>query len=388
MTTSRQSLTASSFLLSPERKAELEKKIEQQEVKPIEDEIVLSNDTKQVLDIVKNAEQQSSLTENENEEEEGKDEFHLEVDTPLTGKKTFGKKAKEEPNVELSENDSYYKYLLMDLGEKDKDPKTLAKDIKQSIEKASKYDEVEKKATTYEEFFLSMPEDLKAINTAYMSNKDYKSLFKEFSESKLDYNKDVSFYRDIELVEAYKSKMPKSVQNNDFDDLDEAVQESAIILAKEYFNREKNEVVNKADEIRRKNELFLEKYNLSIDASLNSYQQVANLDSNKKSKLKKLMQEDLLSAFYNKDGTYREDAAERLAFALYGKETVDTYEAKLNEAIERVKNRSMSAAREEVIKTSDSTVKQNSGMNDVQQVDAEKRKQLTSFIKKTSSRTF
>jgi hypothetical protein len=378
MTTTRESFKAADFLLTNEEKAELQKKVNISQ--PDNGELIIPKETKDVLDIVKTPIQEEKKAEPKTDEV-----FELNFETPLTGKKSFGAKKEEVSDINISADDSYYKFLLMDLGETDKDPKGLAKSIKEAKEKASKYDEVEKKATTYEEFFTTMPDDLKAINTAYISNQDYKPLFREFSESKLDYNKDVSFYKEEELVKAYMDKMPKSVKTNEWEDLNEDIQESAIILAKEYFNKEKTNISLRSEKIKNENDLFLQKYNQSIDASLTGLNQ---LDSNKKSKLKKLMQEDLLSAFYNKDGTYREDAAERLAFALYGKETLATYEEKINEAIERSKNTSMSKAREEVIQTSSDTVRKGSGTSETNQIEAEKRNALTSFIDKTSKRTF
>lgn len=385
MTTTRESLNAASFLLTPEKRAELEKKINDA------DEIILTEDQKKSVDIIKKSEQSSLNTENESKEEISEEDSFFEIETPLKGKKVYGKKNEKNPddNLEISEEDSFYKYLMFDLGEKDKDPKILAKEIKEAKEKASKYDEVETKANTYEEFFLNMPDDLKAINTAYISNQDYRSLINELSIKDIDYTKDVSMYTEEQLVNMYKSKMPSKIKQHEWDELDELVQESAIYLAKEYYLKEKQDYERKAEKIKNDNDLYLQRHNQSIEASLLEYQKENELDANKKAKLKKILQEDLISVFYNKDGTYKSDAVEKLAYALYGKETISLYEEKLQEAIERQKRKSISQAREEVIKTSADTTKgNNQQLTAEQKVAAEKHSEMTRFIRTANNRTF
>jgi hypothetical protein len=234
-----------------------------------------------------------------------------------------------------------------------------------------------------------MPDDLKAINTAYISNQDYRNLISELSIKDIDYTKDVSMYTDEQLVGLYKSKMPSKVKQYEWDELDETLQESAVILAKEFYNKDKNEYERKAEKIRNDNDLYLQRHNQSIDASLLEYQKDNELDANKKAKLKKILQEDLISVFYNKDGTYKIDAVEKLAYALYGKETISTYDKKLQEAIERQSRKSISQAREEVIKTSSDTTKNNNQqLTPEQRVAAEKVNEMTRFIRSANQRTF
>jgi len=365
---------ASSFLFSDKEKSEIKEKLskipgapvaEKNEEQPPAPEVIDSEAEKLKAAAAVSTKEAKTEADKPKEEKPEKEDGEKDLITVGTkfGNKTYGEEKKEK--VEYDENEKFYATLIKESGLKGT-PEEVIGVIKKNIDLASKFDEYEKENNEYKVFFEGMPDDIRAINTAYASNDNYRELLKKYSATTLDYNKDLASYSDKQIVEAYNDKLPIKIDLDEWDDLEESTKLNASALAKEYFKAEKLEIKNYTKEQEKKNDNYLQKRNNSIEKAINAYaKEDDSFSTDQQKEIKGIMAKDLTGLFFNDDGTFKEDAAKRLKYALYGEEALKEYDTKLSLAVKKATKKANSTAREEIITSTDDKIEALSGNNQV-----------------------
>jgi hypothetical protein len=180
----------------------------------------------------------------------------------------------------------------------------------------------------------SLPQPIKDAIDAFAKAKDYKEAFHN-ATPKLDFNKDADDFETKVLVGHYfKSKIEKQqkklddgdIYQDDFDEYVEDLKDSAERL----FRADKKDWdAQRADIVRREEErttLLKDSAASSVDSLKEKY---PNFSNNELKKIRtRLVQQDINNLFYDRNGKFRQDAAERIALALYGDKLISTLRKK------------------------------------------------------------
>lgn len=194
----------------------------------------------------------------------------------------------------------------------------------------------------------NLPTDIKSAIQAFANAEDYKAAFNS-SSSNVDYSKDFKDQDKEDVVKAYFSEELEEIKESfddgemDDDDYDGKV-ELLYKSARKLFEADKKMVVNRRAEIVEKEEAREKNFKGSVVSSVEKLkQQFPNFSKKDLQKVRqRLVDEDIESLFYNKDGTYKEEAAEMMAFSMFGKQVMESL-------LSKAKKEGMSKANETIV---------------------------------------
>lgn len=259
--------------------------------------------------------------ENNNQQASENDVIEHEEYDPILGKvKTTFKKGEFASDIKgLGE------FVKKEYGQEISDFPQLQKFLKGSVAEwraqAQKARELSEQVQKYEGIFDSMPEDLlNGVKSFFEGDSDWKS--KVVNASKIDFSKPLSEISSRELIEYY---FP-----GEFDDEDFKAEEKpkAILLAekaaKDKFNIDKKSREEMSAKQIRDAEARQTARKTSVASSLTSLKEsFPSLDASVEKQVKSVLESgDISSLFFNKDGSVKPDAAEKLMMAMHGKKTV------------------------------------------------------------------
>ncbi len=225
-----------------------------------------------------------------------------------------------------------------------KEPKDLPKFIELTQEwrsKAQKADEFEAKNTEIVSFLQGIPEDLFEALKMVENGEDYRQAFD--NKPKFDYNVPVEKQDIKTLVNTF---FPGKFTDEDFtDEQPSEILQMAMDSSKDKFNAGKQVHDTKRVQITQKAEQALKAQNAAVQNSVSRLtQDFPDMEKENFTKVKSTIEggpNEVLSLFYNKDGTAKPEAARLLTMAMYGEEEINrimgiashTAETKINEDI-------------------------------------------------------
>lgn len=189
--------------------------------------------------------------------------------------------------------------------------------------------EVEKNYNAILEDLGSMPKEIKDVVSAWAENEDWKEFFQE--SKRLNYDDSFEKQDSNRLVQHYLKDEFEELQ----DDLDSGEITSAEydrqlrMLAKttkRFFNEEKVAIEKERERIETKEKGRFQAVKQSATLSVESLtKKYPNFSKGELGKIRSVLVEGRIdNLFMNEDGTYNEDAAEKLAYALYGNKIVES----------------------------------------------------------------
>ena len=222
---------------------------------------------------------------------------------------------------------------------------------KQAQEKA----EVEKNYTAILEDLQTMPVEIKNVVQAWAEGKDFTSFFQ--ADKRLNYDDAFEKQDSNRLVQHYLKEEYEELQ----DDLDsgsvtqEEYDKQLRLLArttKRLFNEEKAAIEKERERIETKEKGRFQALKQSAALSVESLtKKYPNFSKNELGKIRSTLVEGKIdSLFLNDDGTYNEEAAEKLAYALYGNKIVES-------ATSRAKRQGETEANLKVVDSSAKTIR-------------------------------
>lgn len=222
---------------------------------------------------------------------------------------------------------------------------------KQAQEKA----EVEKNYTAILEDLQTMPVEIKNVVQAWAEGKDFTAFFQ--ADKRLNYDDSFEKQDSNRLVQHYLKEEYEELQ----DDLDsgsvtqEEYEKQLRLLArttKRFFNEEKAAIEKERERIETKEKGRFQALKQSAALSVESLtKKYPNFSKNELGKIRSTLVEGKIdSLFLNDDGTYNEEAAEKLAYALYGNKIVES-------ATSRAKRQGETEANLKVVDSSAKTIR-------------------------------
>ncbi len=307
-----------------------------------EEEEPVKKSSKKIID------EDEEQEEEDDEEEEGDDEDEDEEEEEDV-EDTFGisrKKGKKHEALEIEVPDEFADFI----------------EKKYSIGKVEKFfdmvdnlrvqnQELSQKAEAHDDIvrdLVSLPADIKAAIDAVSNGRDHVAAFNSASNS-LDFNRDFDSQDKSKVVKHYFaeeiSKLEKKRDKGDIDDVD--FDDKVDLLygsAKRLFSQEKELFNKRRADLIKQEEDKQKSYKSSIISSVNSlmekYPRFNKTDAQRIRQ--RLSDGNLDSIFFNKDGTLKKNAAEKLAYAEFGERVIQ----ELQESAEK---RGESKANEKVV---------------------------------------
>lgn len=298
---------------------------------PNEGNPVSENDEVAVDDVVeknipKKNIKKDTITE-DREEDEGEDEeekgLEEEEDVNPLLKAIKGKKNKE-TEIDFKSFDEIKAHAKKVLGIEVKNEKDFNKVFSSAQEwrkSAQKAEELETTVNQFQSLFEKMPKSLlDSIKSYFNNDENWDSPI--VSRPKFDFTKGID-HQDIKsLVNHYfPGKFTDEHWNTDMKP--EAL-EIAMQASKDRFNYDKKDLEKESAEIVRKSAEDKERRTSSIDSSLKSLKQsFPNMDNIGLKKISNILDSgDVTSIFFDKNGSYKPDAAKKIMMAMYGEGTI------------------------------------------------------------------
>ena len=266
-----------------------------------------------------------STPDNDNQDYQDEPETPPAKDEPETEVGTEEEEDDDEPSIFQSKKGSKVnfkdesdakKYVKEKLGFDVSTPAGYAKLVEaynKQRSNAQKATELEKFKEEIETAFAEMPPEIVKAIEAYNNGQDWKDAIKTAPALRLDFNKDLESQDKWALIEAYA---PDELTREEYeDDPDSREVQRLLRVAEKAFRLDKQQNDRQVAEAKRVQE---QKVKTFRDSALSSLEQVKadfpGMDEKELKKLEKtLTGGGLGSEFFNKDGTYRADAAKKLS---------------------------------------------------------------------------
>lgn len=292
---------------------------------------------KNLKSIVDKNRTESEETEYEEEEDEYEDEYEDEEETNEEEESDeedsgnpfgIGSDEEEYEEVEFEIEEEMADFIQQHYGLKDVE--TFFEKVDTWRTQSQEGAENSRQLEELNEGLQNLPSEIKSAIQAFANAEDYKQAFNS-SASSIDYNKDFKDQEQEQVVKAYFNEELKEIKESLEDgDIDEDDYDSKIELlyksARKLFESDKKMVVDRRADIMREQEETEKNFKTSVVSSVEKLkQQFPNFSKRDLQKVRqRLVDEDIDSLFYNKDGTYKAEAAEMLAFSMFGKQVMES----------------------------------------------------------------
>lgn len=289
------------------------------------------NETKETQEEAKPEETSKESTEQTTEESEEQGEETVEGEGVDEGEETTDET--EESNLFTStkttnlpafeELGDVVEYMYKQFGLKENDPDALKKHFS-SIGKwrndSQKLVDTQNKLDEAESYFAQLPEPLFNALSDYAAGNDWQESLGG-KTLKLDLNKDFSNHKLAEVVNYY---FPGEYSEEDLKG-DDAVTQKAARFAEKQYNIDKKGFEQQRADYERQAQVRQQNLKTSADSSVKKLKNsFPELNANAERKIRKVLNGgEVLNLFYNGDGSYKEDAAEKLVLAMFGKQELD-----------------------------------------------------------------
>lgn len=222
---------------------------------------------------------------------------------------------------------------------------------RQNAQKATDY---EKKLEAFTKALEEMPEPIIKAMEAHNNGEDWKAPLKSVPVLKIDFNKDFDSQDKWALIETY---VPDEITKDEFeDDPDGREVQRLLRIAEKAFRLDKQQNDRELAEVQRvrteNDKKFKDSALSSVEAVKSDFPGIEDKDVKRIEKV--LLGGGLGSEFFNQDGTYKKDAAKKLALIQYAPAEIDRLTKQVSKLKAKVKELSDQSA--EIVSRGRSTV--------------------------------
>lgn len=242
-----------------------------------------------------------------------------EVKKPEVKSTFFGAPASNK--VELKTPEEWKSYI--DKKFSIKDESTFFDSVEKWRKDSQEKTDLERDKNNYDRLFEEIPEPIYNAIESWGKGEDWAGKLKTAIPS-VDYAREFESQNIYEVVNNYfPGKFEKEELSGSYKDFDVTAQK-AYDVAKEKYNLERQQFNNRRAEVQKKADENIQKLRNSALGSVKKLEQsFPDFDKNEIAQISKVLNSgDTNSLIFNRDGTYKEDAAERVAFMLYGKREI------------------------------------------------------------------
>jgi hypothetical protein len=259
--------------------------------------------------------------------EEGNEEEEEEEDDDIFGVTKKKEKPKSEVKINFEPPKEMLSFLQENFGVKD--AQTFFNSVQTWRTQAQEGAKVKEDHESVMADLAALPPELKKSIHLWANNEDYTSPFSEVE--RLDWSESFESQDKGRLVQHFLPEVYEELQSQlDNGDIDESEFEKQVVLlaksTKAQFNESKKALESSREEyverIEREQKEFKKSALTSVEALSKAY---PNFKKSEIAKIRSFLVEGKLEdVFFDKNGNYKEDAAIKFAFSLYGDKMVDT----------------------------------------------------------------
>jgi len=273
------------------------------------------------------------------------------VETPL-GRQVFGAPGGEVKLTSFADVQAYAKdtfnFEIKDVN----DFQVFFKTLNETQAKAAEADKYRIAATNFETTLKNLPEDVGMLFNAAVMGTDYKDLLQQLAEGqKYNYEKAFDAYPELDMVNAFSGKQFTKVE---YDALEPDQRSIYKDLSKVKYETARQTFTRTQQETQRATEAQTKSWTDSVESSIAQLRTAyPNMDNNQTERVRQIMTQGLRDSLYNADGTYRQDAAVKIAMQEFGVQTIQTQAKTIGELVEQYRNQGESQATEQILQRSD-----------------------------------
>lgn len=258
----------------------------------------------------------------------GADKKEEEFIVPVLGAKIIPKKDKKNDSIVIEKIEDFFPVVKSKYGQELKEVKDIPKFF-ESVDKwradAQKAKEAEASAEQYKKVLEGLPEEILSDVRNFYSGKDYKK--ERASAPVFDFKLDADKQDAKKLVGHYQAGKltPEQVEKIGTDEEDQATKIAIEASISQYkVEKERRDGAIAAQQDAAKNSV--KNFNASIEGSMTHLKTTfPGLDAAAEAKVKQIMSggmRSVIAHYFNEDGTFKNDAAERLLLAENGREVI------------------------------------------------------------------
>jgi hypothetical protein len=257
------------------------------------------------------------------------------IDTPLY-KSTVSVESEGEIDVNetlanLDVLSNYGKNYGFDIKNPD-DLKTVFSEVEKLRGTSEELTKKEQELAFYKNYFASLPPEIAKVLSAYNDKKDYRSEMKSVATNPFDFNKSFGAYRATEHKTFVDHYFPNQYTDESWEELDPKVQNAVIGAAETKYESDRQNFNTSKFDYSQKVDAYQNSLKTSIEESILEYRKGnPTIGEKEVEEIRKQMYGGLNQKLYTQEGTFRKEAAEVIAYATFGKQTVEA----LGKAAER-----------------------------------------------------
>lgn len=219
--------------------------------------------------------------------------------------------------------------------------------FKEFKETKTKLGEVESEATQYKNLVAAMPMDLQAIFADHLNGKDYHQTMKNLVGSNIDITKDVSHYPKEKLVMLYNS----DITQEEYEEMDERTISRLYSAAVKSYEYDKKQYADQAKAFETQQKDAARLVMQSTDNSIAKLREVfPDMKKTQIDNIANKMKTNYLSSLIDEKGTWREDAAVKIALSEYGMDVINQMKEQLVKEMQKQVKLAKSDAVAEIVK--------------------------------------
>lgn len=291
--------------------------------------------------------------EPQKEEEPSQEDSDIVIDTPLMEFKT---KKSQNTSEKIEKFEDLPKYIENAFGEKVENPEYFVNVVRRKKElegEVVKYKGIEAKFDNQVKFIDTLPFDIKNILIEYAKNPQtdgYKKLMEKYSSSSVDFSKPTEKLSTDEIGSIIVHYNP-DIENDTLEEMDEKALNIIKNSTLKLYEKDHKEFISGAEKFSKQQKEQGKKITDSIERSIeNLKKQYPTIKQDKLEKVRESMLSGYTQQLFDNDGTYKEEAASKIAMAEFGKETIDTMQQQWQKLSTTEKKKAEVEGAERVIK--------------------------------------
>ena len=163
-----------------------------------------------------------------------------------------------------------------------------------------------------------LPPDIRSIVNAWDNGEDYHNVAKAMFVDGIDLTQSVDKIDEFKLISHYNPDVTKE----DWEDMEDKPKDVLLKASKRAFETDSQHYAKLVEQSNNKHQEYADKVVASVEKSMKQLEQdFPNLNSKQKKEIELRLYENPVADIITKEGVYTDDAASKLAWQLYGKQT-------------------------------------------------------------------
>jgi len=232
--------------------------------------------------------------------------------------------------------------------------------LKELQKNASEAAKLQKYVDTYKSTLDNLPPDVSLIMSAAINGEDYMPIVQKLQQkAAFDFEKPFESHDELAVINHYTGK---NYTKETLDKLEPDVQDTLLDTVKLKYKADQDALTNLRTNTKSAIEKRQNAFRTSVESSINNMlASNPSMDKAAVEVVRQVMTGDLSEALFTKDKTYLPDAAEKIAYMMYGKQIVQAQAQTIGDIVKKMRAEGESQATEKILMRSDQPLLKGSG---------------------------